>query len=107
MSTNAVILEGRVKPDGSLEVTDKVPLPVGRVRVTVVPIPDLPEDDPFWQRMQAIWNSQNARGHVPRSVEEVEGERRAVRDEWEERSQEMEKIQSPGRAIPPAGEPGE
>jgi hypothetical protein len=34
------------------------------------------------------------RGHVARSVQEVETERRAVRDEWEERMRRIERIQA-------------
>lgn len=43
--------------------------------------------------MQAIWNTQKASGCVPRGVEEVEAERRAVRDGWEERMREIGQIQ--------------
>jgi hypothetical protein len=92
-----VVVTGVVRPDGTLELEGKVPLPAGRVQVTVQPLPELPADDPFWQRMQAIWNEQKARGHVPRSAEEVEAERAAVRDEWEERQQEIERLQAEAR----------
>lgn len=83
-----------VKPDGTLELAEKLTLPPGRVRVTIVPMPELPSDDPFWQRMQALWAAQRARGHVPRSVHEVEEERQTMRDEWEERMRRIEHIQS-------------
>jgi hypothetical protein len=106
MAGTSVILEGVVTPDGTLEVIDKVALPAGRVQVTVVPLPDVPADDPFWQRMQAIWDSQQASGHVPRSVEEVEAERQATRDEWEERMRGLEQSQLEGRAARPSGERG-
>jgi hypothetical protein len=43
--------------------------------------------------MQAIWAAQRARGHVPRSAQEVQKERQAVRDEWEERMRRIEQIQ--------------
>lgn len=70
------------------------PSPPGRVQVTIVPLPELPPDDPFWQRMQAMWARQRARGHVPPSAQEVEEERRTVRDEWEERMRRIEQIQA-------------
>jgi hypothetical protein len=54
MSTGPIVIEGTVKPDGTLEVAGKVSLPPGPVLVTIVPLPDLPKDDPFFQRMQAI-----------------------------------------------------
>jgi hypothetical protein len=97
MDTDTVILRGIVKADGSLEVEGKVPLPPGRVQLTVQPVPELPPDDPFWQRMRAIWDAQKAAGHVPRGAEQVEAERRALRDEWEERAQDLERRRQEGR----------
>ena len=64
-----------------------------RNQITIVAIPQLPADDPFWQRMQALWAAQRARGHVPRSAREVEEERQAVRDEWEDRMRRIEQLQ--------------
>jgi hypothetical protein len=93
MSTPVVTVEGTLKPDGTLEILEKVNLPAGKVQVTLVSVPDLPQDDPFWQRMQAIWSGQKARGHVPRSVEDVEAERQALREEWDERMAEVARIQ--------------
>ena len=64
MSTPIVTVEGIVKPDGTVEIPEKVNLPAGKVQVTLVPLPDLPQDDPFWQRMQKIWEGQRgARTH--------------------------------------------
>jgi hypothetical protein len=84
MSQGRIGTEGTVKADGTLELHGPVPLPPGRVWVTIQPIVEPPEDDPFWQRMKAIWEAQKARGYVPRSVEEIEAERRALREEMEE-----------------------
>jgi hypothetical protein len=94
MSLSAVTLQAVLKPDGTLEVPGRIALPPGRVQLTIVPIPELPAGDPFWQRMQALWAAQRARGHVPRSAQEVEAERQAVRDEWEERMRRIEWIQA-------------
>jgi hypothetical protein len=77
-----------VKPDGTLELDEKVPLPAGRVLVTVQPVVQPPPDDPFWQMMERIWADQRARGHVPRSVEEVEAARRGLREDSEEEIQQ-------------------
>ncbi len=92
-----VIVNGTLKADGTLELDEKLSLPAGRVQLTVVPVPDLPNDDPFWQMMQGIWSGQKARGHVPRSAEEIESERRIMREEWEERMRRIEQIQSEAR----------
>lgn len=97
--SSAVVIQGILKSDGSLELQEKVNLPPGRVQVTVTPLPELPKDDPFWQMMQGIWEGQKARGHVPRSSEEVEAERRTLREEWEERMRKIEVIQSEARKL--------
>lgn len=97
--TPSVVIEGTVNSDGTLVLQQQVALPAGRVQVTVTPLPELPKDDPFWQMMQSIWEGQKARGHVPRSTEEVESERAVVRKEWEERMQRIEQIQQAAREL--------
>jgi hypothetical protein len=94
MTVPAITLEAVLKPDGTLELPERIALPPGRVQVTIVPLPELPPNDPFWQRMQALWAAQRARGHRPRSDQEVEEERQAVRDEWEDRMRRIEQIQA-------------
>jgi hypothetical protein len=94
MSASAVTLEALLRPDGTLELTERIALPPGRVQVTITPFPELPPDDPFWQRMQARWAAQRARGHSPRGAPEVAEERQAVRDEWEARMRRIEQIQA-------------
>jgi hypothetical protein len=88
------MVEGLVTPDGQLELLGKLDIPPGPVQVTVVAMPELPRDDPFWQRMQAIWNGQRARGHAPPSTAEVDANQDVVRDEWEERMRRIEQIQA-------------
>ena len=94
MSFDGVVVQGTLKPDGTLELDERVNLAPGRVQVTMVPVPELPKSDPFWQRMEAIWADQKRRGHVAASVEEVEAQRQAVREEWEERMRRIERIQA-------------
>lgn len=88
----AATVQGTLKSDGSLELDEPPVVAPGRVQVTVQSLPEFPPDDPFWQRMQLVWKSQTASGHVARSVEEVEAERLEVRDEWEERSVRLEQL---------------
>ena len=99
MSLSEVVMEGTLKPDGTLELDEKPKLPAGRVQVIVQALPELPEGDPFWDMMKSIWAAQKARGHVPRSVEEVEGERQRMRDAWAERQHEIERVQEESRRL--------
>jgi hypothetical protein len=54
-------------------------------------VPDLPKDDPFWQRMQAIWA-------IPRTTPDDRGassleEVRRMREEWDAHQKEHERLQ--------------
>jgi hypothetical protein len=60
MNTQQIELTGTLRPDGVLELDGPVALGPGRVVVTVRPVQEqrpseVPEDDPFWQMMKAIW----------------------------------------------------
>jgi len=99
MSANPVTVEGVVKPDGRLEVTAKVPLPEGKVQVTITPLAQAPAADPFWQMLQGIWKSRQAAGLSPRSVEEIEAERKALQAEMEEEIGEAMRLQSECRQL--------
>lgn len=88
MSLPVVTVEGIIKPDGTLEIAGKVDLPAGQVQVTLVPLSEPPQDDPFWRRMQAIREGQRARGHAPRDAEGIESGRQALRQEMEDEIQE-------------------
>jgi hypothetical protein len=106
MSAPVVVLRGTVKADGTLEVPEPVNLPPGEVQVTLVPLANLPEDDPFWQRMKRIWASQKARGHVPRSETDVEAERQAMCKEWQERMDRVVRIQEEAAQLRARRQPG-
>jgi hypothetical protein len=99
MSTNTVVVQGVVKPDGTLEVEGKVPLPAGRVQVTVEPLSLTPADHPFWKLLQGIWAARQQAGLQPRSVEEVEAERRQFRDEVDEEIAEAGRLQDESRRL--------
>lgn len=93
MNPAPIVVQGVVKPDGTLELERKLPLPAGKVQVTVEPLPTASVAHPFWQMMEEIWAGQRERGHVPRSVEEVEAERGQLREEWEDRLSDFARIQ--------------
>jgi hypothetical protein len=93
------VIAGTLKTDGTLELDVKPNLSPGRVQVVLSVLPQLPGNDAFSQRIQSMWESQKTRGHVPRSVEEVEGERRKIREEWDERMQRIEQVRAEAEAI--------
>lgn len=99
MSLTETVVEGTLQPDGTLVLDEKPNLPPGRVTVLVQRLPVLPPGDPFWDMMKSIWAGQKARGHVPRSVEEIEAERREVREGWEERQRAIERLQEECRRL--------
>ena len=98
MTRNQVVLEGTVHADGTLELDERLPLPAGRVRVTVQPfdVPESPDQARFWAMMERIWADQKARGHVPRTREEIDAEINQLRDEAEEEVQAVDAGRAPG-----------
>jgi hypothetical protein len=93
MSAPPIILQGTVKPDGTLELTEKVNLPPGPVVVSVQAVPQPAPGEDLMTFMEKIWAGQRARGHVPRTKEEIDAEINQMRDEWEEHQNELEAIQ--------------
>jgi hypothetical protein len=93
MSTVSVIVEGVVKPDGTLEVPQKLDLPAGRVQVTVQWVTEPTQPDRFWNMMESIWADLRAGGRTPRTREEIDAEIDALRNEAEEEMQDVERFQ--------------
>jgi hypothetical protein len=87
-----ITMQGTVRADGTLELDDPVAMPEGRVLVTVWPIVQPDPNDPFWQRMEQIWAGQRARGHVPRTREQIDAELRQIRDDAEAEMQLIERL---------------
>jgi hypothetical protein len=99
MNAAAVVVEGTVQPDGTLEVTQKVDLPAGRVHVTVEPVAEPVQPDRFWRMMESIWAAQLASGRPSRTREEIDAEVEALRDESEEEMQAVERLQDEYRRV--------
>ncbi len=55
MNAKPVVVEGIVKRDGTLEIEGKIPMPAGKVRITLEELPWTFEDHPFWKMLQEIW----------------------------------------------------
>lgn len=103
MSLHETVIEGTLKPDGTLELDEKPKLPPGRVKVVLrqetEPKPAQPLGDDFFQMMEEIWAGQKARGHVPRTEQEVEAERREMRAGWAKRQEAIERLQEESRRL--------
>ena len=84
MSRESIVVPGTVKPDGTLEVTEKVGLPPGPVEVTVRSAKGAASGESVWAVLERIWAAQQARGFVPRSREEIDAELSAMRNEWDD-----------------------
>ncbi len=82
MSTTEVI-DGLLKPDGTVELARKATLPAGRVRVTVEAVPTTARQD-VWTLLDAIQDERRALGVQPRTRGEIDAQIRALRDEWDE-----------------------
>ncbi len=94
-----LVIAGTLNPDGTLQLDERPNLPAGRVRVTVQPLaPPAPPGDTLASRMRAVWDGQKARGHVPRSQEEVEADLHALRDDAEEEMRAVERLSDECRA---------
>jgi hypothetical protein len=96
MSAAAVVLQGVVTPDGTLQLGQKVQLPAGPVRVTVQSL-EPPAHEDIMAILGRIWAAQKAGGHVPRSREAIDAELNALRDEAEEELKDLERSSDPDR----------
>ena len=80
--TNAYSLTGTLTDGMTLRLDEALPLAVGnKVRVTIEAVPQATKPT-LQQVMEVIWARQAARGHVPRSAEEIETQIREERESW-------------------------
>jgi hypothetical protein len=95
VSRNQATVPGRVRPDGTLEVTERVDLPPGPVRVTVMAGPGATAGEPTRSVLRRIGSRRQARGAPARTKEQIDAEIAAMRDEDDERLREIETIVRP------------
>ncbi len=99
MSLHEVMIGGTLQADGTLQLDQNPNLSPGRITVVLrqESDPELPRDDPFWQRMQAIWAipTTTADGGAA-SLAEVQ----RMRDEWDEHQRAIERLQDECHAKP-------
>src|SRR5206468_3495974 len=94
MSQRPIEVLGQVQMDGTLVLDERLELPPGRVRVTVQAVAPAAPPNParFQAMMEQIWAGQKARGHVPRTKEDIDAEIRRMRDEAEQELQAAERL---------------
>ncbi len=92
MSTNTVVIQGLVRPDGTLELEGKVPLPAGKVSVTLQPIPYSQEADPFFVMLQRV-RALRERDGVKPDAEAAQAALRRLRDDAAEEVAEVGRLQ--------------
>ena len=97
MNLTETVIAGTIQLDGTLVLDEKLNLRPGRVKVVLqqeaVAKPAQPLGADFFQMMEEIWAGQRARGHVPRTEEEVEGERRELREEMDDEIEDAIRLQ--------------
>jgi hypothetical protein len=106
MAANAIEIPGTLHADGTLVLDEKPDLPPGRVKVTVQPANPLGgAGNDVISILNRIHTAQAQRGHVPRSVEEIEASLADLRDD--ERTEMIERIQEECRRQREGGRPAE
>jgi len=83
MNLARFVVQGAVMPDGTLNLSEKVTLSPGKVRITIEPIPESTPSHStgWWQNLQAARAALEARGTGFRSQEEIEAERQSFRSD--------------------------
>ena len=85
--TNAYVLTGTLVDGRTVTLDEPLPVVAGRVRLTVE-VADLqaaktyPSGADFSEKMEAIWEEQRRRGHVPPTPDEVRKWVQSERDSW-------------------------
>lgn len=80
MNTAEIRVQGSVRPDGSLQLDEKLQLPAGRVQVTVKPAIESPGPQrDWWDYLQRARAEIEASGAKFRTAEEIEAEREDFR----------------------------
>ena len=94
MNPTQVVVEGTLRPDGTLEVSERLHLQPGRVRVTVETIPEsLSAPGTIGEVLDQIHQGQARRGFVGRTRDEIDADVSALRGEWDDRMRETERLQ--------------
>ena len=86
-----VIVQGTLKPDGTLELNQPVNLPPGEVRVIVQVVPTHSGENVLTV-LERIWAERRALGMQGRSGERIDADIQSMRDEWEDRQRGLKPL---------------
>lgn len=99
MSLTENVIEGTLRPDGTLELDQKPSLLPGRVTVRMQPLEVPPMIDPFFELLKDIWATRAEAGLTPRTVDEIELQRRQLRDDSEQEVVDAGRLQEESRQL--------
>jgi len=80
--TNAYVVTGTLTDAQTVRLDEPLPLPAGKVRVVIEAAPEAAKQ-PLQDYLAQLRQRQAARGHVPRSREEIDAQLRAERESWD------------------------
>ena len=100
MNVTTELLDGTLKPDGTLELDQKPSLGPGRVKVVLQPAQTATPNRALADVLDEIHQGQQARGFQGRSAEEIEAGLREGEDDYEET---MRAFRSQAKHESPAG----
>ena len=93
MNLTETVIEGTLKPDGTLELDEKPNLSPGRVQVIVQPLSKpAPTKRGLVEVMDEIRDNQQARGYQGRTVEAMQAEEKVRQEEDVEYDQRCEQL---------------
>ena len=75
---------GTISDKNTLILDGPIPLPVGRVRITVERITPPPTGDNFLAKLHALQKTLQASGYRPRTKTEIDTQIQVERDSWDE-----------------------
>lgn len=98
MNPSQTVVQGTLKADGTLELDEKPNLPAGKVRVVLsVAASPAKGRDSVWTVLENIRAERAALGMKSRTRVEIDAEVNALRQEWEDRMTELDRIRGEGR----------
>jgi hypothetical protein len=99
MTMRSLEVLGTVRPDGTLELDQKLTVAPGRVKVRVesIEVPARPTES-LVEYVDRTRRELEAAGHKFRTKEEIDAEMAELRNEWDERLDELERAREQSAA---------